>query len=70
MLFRQQAPQRRDLDNQGPEIGPPLEHLVDLPHQRPGPGHVGQREVDTGQLEPGLHSHVRVGQMVLIMFVA
>jgi len=44
--------------------GPPLEQLIDLPHQRPGPGQVGEGEMDAGELDPDLDGQLghRVGQ--------
>ena len=65
-LVGQPGPQRPGLADQGSEAGPPLEQLIDLPHQRPGPGQVGQRKVDAGELDPGLNGQVgeRVGQQM------
>ena len=54
-LAGQPGPERLGLAGQGPEAGPPPEQLIDLPHQRPGPGEVGQREVDAGELDPDLN---------------
>src|SRR5256885_3964829 len=47
-----------------PRCGPSPEDLVDLPHQRSGPGYVGEGEVDADKLYPGLHGVVghRIGE--------
>jgi hypothetical protein len=61
----QLVPQRPGLIGEGAQAGPEPEQLVDLPHERPGTLGVGQREVDAGQLDPGLDGDVRqrVGQV-------
>ena len=46
---------------QGAQVGPAPEQLIDLPHQRPGPGQVAEREVDAGELDPGLNSQLGHG---------
>ncbi len=58
------GPESLGLPGEGPEAGPALKQVIDLPHERPGTSRVGQREVDMGQLDPGLHGEVgkRVGQ--------
>ena len=55
---------KRNLVDQDSHTGPPLEQLVDFPHQRPGPGQVGQAEVNADELDPELDRQVRdrVGQ--------
>jgi len=53
---------RLSLADQRAQAGPPLEHLIDLPHERPGSGEVAEREVAADQLDPGLNRGV--GQRV------
>jgi len=62
-LLGKLGPERAGLVGQGAQAGPPLEYLVDLPHQRPGPGHVGKREVHADERNPELDGPVgiRVG---------
>ena len=62
----QLGPQRLGLADQGAQVWSPPEQLIDLPHQRPGPGQVGQREVHAGKLDPGLDGQMgdRVGQQM------
>jgi hypothetical protein len=59
VVRRQLSPQGLRLADQGAEVGPTLEQLTDFPHQRSGSGYVGQREVDAGELDPGLHCLMR-----------
>src|ERR1035438_6146363 len=47
------SPRLLSLVSQVPQAGPPAEQLIDLLHQRPAPGDVSEREVDTGELNPG-----------------
>jgi len=60
----QLGPERLGLPDEGPEAGPALKQVIDLTHERPGTGQVGEREVDASQLDPGLDGEVgkRVGQ--------
>ena len=57
---------RLGLVGQVSEVRPTPEQFIDLPHERPGPCHVGQREVDANQLNPGLNGEVGqgIGQQV------
>ena len=56
------VPARRRADPSS--VRPAREDLVDLPHQCPGPGYVGQGKVDADRLDPGLHGVVghRIGE--------
>ena len=60
-FLRQPGPERLSLAGQGAQAGPGSEHLIDLPHERPGPGQVAEREVDAGELGPGLDGEVGQG---------
>src|SRR5271170_7708636 len=40
---------------------PAPEQLIDLPHERPGPGQVAEREMDADELDPGLNGEVGQG---------
>jgi len=57
----QLSPERPGLADQGAEVGPAVEHVIDFLHERPGPGYVGQREVHAGELDPGLDGQVGYG---------
>jgi hypothetical protein len=59
VVRRQLSSQRLRLADQGAEVGPALEQLIDFPQQRSGSGYIGQREVDAGELKPGLHCLMR-----------
>jgi hypothetical protein len=47
-LFGDLGSQCLGLTDQGAQAGAPFEHLIDLVHDCPGSGKVGQGEVDTG----------------------
>ena len=55
MLVREPDPERLGLPSEGSEAGAAPEHLIDLPHEGPGPGQVGERKVDADELDPGLN---------------
>jgi hypothetical protein len=54
----QLGPQRPSLADQGAEVGPPPEQLLDFPHQCPGPGRVAERQVHAGA-DPRLNGEGR-----------
>jgi hypothetical protein len=50
--------ERLGLPGQDPQPGPKCEHLIDFPHERPGPADVGEGDVGADELDPGLDGHV------------
>jgi hypothetical protein len=57
------GPERLGLPGESPEAGPALEQVIDLAHECPGTGRVSKREVNAGQLDPGVDGEgKRVGQ--------
>ena len=60
-LLHEPGPQRPGLAYQSAQAGPAPEQVIDLPHERPGTGQVGEREVDANELDPGLNGEVREG---------
>ena len=57
-LLGELSPQRPGLADQGSEAGPAPEQLIGLPHERLGTCQVSERDVDAGELGPGLHGEV------------
>jgi len=55
------GPQILGLPGEDTQAGAAPEYLVDLPHERPRACQVAEREVDPGELGPGLNGEVRDG---------
>jgi hypothetical protein len=55
---RASPPQCLGFSREGAEAGPAPEQVVDLTHERSGTWLIGEREVDTSQLDPGLDGEV------------